>query len=140
MKIRVFIANGNYNRDYYVEMECDGQPHQGDFFSIPDHVLIQLTKLALQDKDSCNAFGQWIYRCPIDKDYYMGFDDAFIVYEVTWHYDEQTDSMKCYVSLDCDKKGDNCHSEDFRIDDFIFTEEFINELRTNTEKHLSIKL
>lgn len=140
MKIRVFIANGNYCRDYFVEIECDGQPHQGDFFSIPDEVLIQLTRLALQDKGSCAAHEQWIDKYPISGEYYMSFDDAFVVYEVTWHYDEQTNSMKCYVSLDCDARGNNCHSEKFDGNTFNFTEDFIGELRMNTEKHLSIKL
>ena len=140
MKIRVYIANASDYKEGYVELECDGQPREGEFFSCSGIVGDQLLRNALKNIDSCKAHEQWIFPSMFVEGLHMGFEDAFVVNEVAWYADKDSGTMKCYIALDCDVRGADgfCHSENdtsYEVD-----ESFLNELRTSTENYYKIKL
>lgn len=131
MKIRVCIANWIDRHGAYVEINCEGLPNPGDYFRLSREIEKQLLCNVLADYATARYFGQWIDHD--NGEPYMSFEDASVVYDVSWGYDNKEEAMMCYVALDLDKKGElGCYAD--RLDGKPLTYDEYLTIKMNTEK------
>ena len=139
MKIRVYPANMSFYTKVFAEIECDGIPREGEFFSVPFEIEQEWARIALSDKDHCTMLFQWISMKERSKAE-LCFADAMVVNDVSWLYDRTLQKMVCYVGLDADVKGKPNYSEnDDGIDEKIDIELF-SFIKANSSKYYGIKL
>lgn len=131
MKIRVYIANWMNRHGTYVEINCEGQPNPGDYFRLSWEIEKQLLRNVLADYATAQYFWQWIERDCGEP--YMNFEDASVVYEISWGYDNKEGAMMCYVALDLDKKGGTGSLADCFDGKPLTYDEYLT-IKMNTEK------